>query len=136
MYQEFSKDCMRHGHKLDKRRYDSIRQYISDYHDKVKSLSELKDLIYEKFGLEYTLNQIHYFKGKWMGEGVAVEKDHYDDDSLNFYRILKKNSDDFLEVEFDANDRINMQFMFYSNQRMKDLYLKSNDTIFINKRFT
>lgn len=36
-----------------------------------------------------------------MGEAVLVEKDNWDDDSLNFYRILKKNTDDFLDVEFD-----------------------------------
>lgn len=47
---------MAHHHKLDKKRYDSIRQYIQEYNDKVKSLSDLKELIYEKFGLEYTLN--------------------------------------------------------------------------------
>lgn len=56
MYQEFSSDCMAHKHKLDKKRYDSIRAYVQDYHDKVKTLAQLKDLIYEKFGLEYTLN--------------------------------------------------------------------------------
>lgn len=47
---------MSHKHRLDKKRYDSIRAYIQDYNDKVKTLSELKELIYEKFGLEYTLN--------------------------------------------------------------------------------
>ena len=100
---------MSHKHKLDKRRYDNIRAYIQDYHDKVKSLSELKELIYEKFGLEYTLNQITYFKGKWLGEGVLVEKEqHFEDDSLNLFRLLRKNSDDFLEVEFDQNAKVNM----------------------------
>ena len=66
---------MSHNHTLEKKRYDNIRDYIQEYHDKVKNLTELKELIYEKFGLEYTLNQIHYFKGKWTGEAVVVEKE-------------------------------------------------------------
>ena len=47
---------MKHNHKLEKRRFDSIREYVKEYHDKVKSLGELKDLIYDKFGLDYTLH--------------------------------------------------------------------------------
>lgn len=72
-----------------------------------------------------------------MGEGVIVEKEHhFEDDSLNLFRLLKKNTEDFLEVEFDQNDKVNMLYMFYSNARMKDMYMRNHDVIFINKRFT
>ena len=47
---------MKHNHKLEKKKYDSIRDYIREYNEKVKSLSELKEMIYDKFGMEYTLN--------------------------------------------------------------------------------
>ena len=56
MYQEYVEEFMKHNHKLEKKKYDSIREYVKEYHDKVKTLSELKDLIYDKFGMEYTLN--------------------------------------------------------------------------------
>lgn len=42
------------------------------YNDKVRSLVEMKDLIYEKFGLEYSINQISYFKGKWTAEAMLI----------------------------------------------------------------
>ena len=52
---------MTHTHNLDKVKYQSIKDFISQYTQQIKSLSELKDLIFAKFGLEYSLNQIHYF---------------------------------------------------------------------------
>jgi len=47
---------MMHTHQLDVSTFDDIRVYIAQYTDKVRSLTELKELIYERFGLEYTLN--------------------------------------------------------------------------------
>lgn len=47
---------MKHSHPLQKRQYENIRDYIQEYHDKVRNLSELKDQIYDKFGMEYSLN--------------------------------------------------------------------------------
>ncbi|CDW86622.1 far1-related protein [Stylonychia lemnae] len=136
MYQEYLLEFMKHNHKLEKRRYDSIREYVKEYHDKVKSLSELKELIYDKFGMEYTLNQITYFKGKWTGEAVAIDKEHFENDSMNLLRLLKRGNDDFLEVEFDPNDKNNITYLFYSSGKMKEQYLKNSDVIFINKRFS
>ena len=52
---------MLHNHPLDKQKYQNIREYIGKYTEQIKSLTELKDLIYHKFGLEYSLNQINYF---------------------------------------------------------------------------
>lgn len=61
LYQEYSKEKMTHSHRLEQATYANIREYVQLYTDKVRSLTELKELIYEKFGLEYTLNQISYF---------------------------------------------------------------------------
>ena len=52
---------MTHTHCLEVEKFSSIKEYVQFYATKVKSLSELKELIYEKFGLEYTINQIVYF---------------------------------------------------------------------------
>eukprot|EP00347_Sterkiella_histriomuscorum_P012508 403368312 len=136
MYQEYVEEFMKHNHKLEKRRYDSIREYVKEYHDKVKTLSELKELIYDKFGLEYTLNQITYFKGKYIGEAIAVEKDHGENEALTLLRLLKKGNDDYIDVEFDPNDKSNLLYLFYSSAKMKDAYLKSSDVVFVNKRFS
>ncbi len=40
-----------------------------------------------------------------------------------------------LDIEYDHNEKGNMQFLFYSTAKMRDAYLKSSDMIFINKRF-
>ncbi len=61
LYQEYSKEKLTHHHRLEQDTYANIREYVQLYTDKVRSLTELKELIYEKFGLEYTLNQISYF---------------------------------------------------------------------------
>ena len=47
---------MTHNHELDKIKYESIQEYITKYTQQIKSLTELKDLIFAKFGLEYSLN--------------------------------------------------------------------------------
>jgi hypothetical protein len=47
---------MTHTHCLEAETYSSIKEYVQLYTSKVKSLTELKELIYEKFGLEYTVN--------------------------------------------------------------------------------
>ena len=52
---------MTHSHRLEQETFSSIKDYVQLYSFKVKSLTELKELIYEKFGLEYTVNQIVYF---------------------------------------------------------------------------
>jgi hypothetical protein len=76
LYQEYSKNSMVHNHPLDKVKYDNIRDYINRYNEQIKSLTELKDLIYHKFGMEYSLNQINYFQGKgWTGEGSYQPKE-------------------------------------------------------------
>ena len=56
LYQEYSRDQMTHGHCLEAETYNDIREYVSLYTSKVNSLTELKELIYEKFGLDYTIN--------------------------------------------------------------------------------
>lgn len=56
LYQEYSRDQMTHTHCLEVETFSSIKEYVQFYASKVKSLSELKELIYEKFGLEYTIN--------------------------------------------------------------------------------
>ena len=81
---------MKHTHKLEKKRYDTIREYIQEYNDKVKTLSELKELIYDKFGLEYTLNQITYFKGRWTGEAVVVERESGENECMHLVKLLRK----------------------------------------------
>lgn len=75
MYQEYHKEQMMHTHQLDVATFDNIREYIAMYTEKVRSLTELKELIYERFGLEYTLNQISYFRGKWTAEAFIYQKD-------------------------------------------------------------
>ena len=74
MYQEYHKEQMMHTHQLEVATYANIREYIGQYTDKVRSLTELKELIYERFGLEYTLNQISYFRGKWTAEAFISAK--------------------------------------------------------------
>ena len=78
-------------------------------------MSKLKDLIYEKFGLEYTLNQITYFKGKWTGEAIISEREPGENDAIHLVKLLRKSSEDFLEFEIDPNDKNNLLFMFYSS---------------------
>ncbi len=130
---------MRHSHRLETRRHESIRDYVQEYNDKVKSLSELKELIYTKFGLEYTLNQITYFKGKWTGEAVVVEKESNSENECSLLiKLLRKNlsEGDMLDIEYEHNEKGNLQFLFYSSAKMREAYMKSGDMIFINKRFT
>lgn len=131
---------MRHSHKLEKRKYDSVRDYVQAYREKVKTLSELKDLIYSKFGLQYTLNQITFLGGKWNGEAVVVEKEsNAENECSNLVKALKKmclTEDDIIETEYTGGEKNILDFMFYSNQKMKECYLKHSDVIFINKRFT
>jgi hypothetical protein len=66
---------MQHSHCLEWETFKGIREYVQQYNDKVRSLVEMKDMIYEKFGLEYTINQISYFKGKWTAEAMLIQKD-------------------------------------------------------------
>ena len=47
---------MVHNHPLDKAKYDNIRDYINQYNEQIKSLTELKEMICNKFGMEYSLN--------------------------------------------------------------------------------
>ena len=98
---------MQHSHCLEWETYKDIREYVSQYNDKVRSLVEMKDMIYEKFGLEYTINQISYFKGKWTAEAMLIQKDQIqqlreDDDYTNLIKMLKKNPDDCLEFDYDS----------------------------------
>ena len=128
LYQEYTEASMRHSHNLEKRKYDSVKDYVREYHAKVKSVAELKDHIYTKFGVDYTFNQISYFKGKLDASGLERELSS-DNDCQNLVKLLKKNSandGDFLEYEFDSSDKGNLQFLFYSTAKM----------IFVNKRFT
>jgi hypothetical protein len=40
---------------------------------------------------------------------MIVEREHAgEDDSMNLYKLLKKSSDDYLEAEFDQNDKHNI----------------------------
>lgn len=75
LYQEYGKEQMLHLHRLEWETFQDIREYVAEYTDKVRSLVEMKDLIYEKFGFEYTINQINYFKGKWTAEALLIQKD-------------------------------------------------------------
>ena len=132
---------MRHSHKLEKKQYDSIRDYIQEYNSKVKSLGELKSLVNNKFGNEYNNNQISYFKGKWQGDAINIDKEaNSETECANLVRMLKKNSSndgDFFELEYDANEKNYLSFLFYSTGRMKETFLKtSGDLVFINKRFS
>ena len=58
-----------------------------------------------------------------------------DDDYSNLIKLLQKNRDDFLDYEYDARDS-NLRYLFYSSARMKEIYLRSSDIVFINKRLT
>ena len=58
-----------------------------------------------------------------------------DDDYSNLIKLLRKNKDDFLDYEFDASEA-NLKFLFYSSAKMKEVYLRSSDIVFINKRLT
>ena len=129
---------MTHTHCLEQETFSSIKEYVQFYASKVKSLSELKELIYEKFGLEYTINQIVYFQGTWTAEAYVTEKEPVvlqDDDYSNLIKLLQKNREDFLDYEYDARDS-NLKFLFYSSAKMKETYLRNSDIVFINKRLT
>ena len=136
LYQEYSKKSMTHNHPLEKVKYDNIREYINTYNEQIKSLTELKDLIYYKFGLEYSLNQINYFQGKgWTQEITMQTKEEPSlDEAINFVRLLKKYKEDHLYVEYDQSKKGGVDVMFYSSVRMKETYLRNNDILFINKR--
>lgn len=138
LYQEYSQSSMTHNHTLDKLKYQSIRDYIGQYTIQIKSLSELKDLIFAKFGLEYSLNQIHYFQGQWQQESMIQNSGRNEepssDDTINFVRLLKKYRDDHLFVEYDKSKKGGIDTVFYSSLRMKETYLRNNDILFINKR--
>ena len=141
MYQEYNDNSMRHSHRLEKRRHDSIRDYIQDYKQKVNNLGNLKDMIYSKFGFDYSLKEMNYLKGKWTGEAVVVEKENNSEsECLNLIKTLKKtlatDLGDCLEIEFDPNEKNNLQYLFYSTAKMKEQYMKCSDMIFINKRFS
>lgn len=104
----------------------------------MRSLTELKELIYEKFGLEYTLNQICYFQGKWTAEAYITEKQEgnlQDDEFGQLIKLLKKNPSDFLDFEYEPNEG-NLRFLFFTSAKMKEAYLRSSDIVFINKRLT
>lgn len=125
---------MRHSHNLEKRKYDSVRDYVREYSNKIKSVSELRSQLQNQFGVNYTQNQISYFKAK-VGEGV--ESHTSENDCQTLVKLLKKNAandGDFLEHEVDAQG--NLQFLFYSTAKMKEAYLKCSDLLFVNKRFT
>jgi hypothetical protein len=55
---------------------------------------------------------------------------------LNLLKLLRKNNDDYLEVEYDSNEKHTIQYLFYSSQKMRENYLKNSDVMFVNKRFT
>lgn len=46
LYQEYGKDQMMHLHYLEWETFQDIREYVAEYTDKVRSLVEMKDLIY------------------------------------------------------------------------------------------
>jgi len=48
---------------------------------------------------------------------------------------LKKNPEDCLEFDYDSQEG-NLKFMFYASAKMKETYLRNQDILFINKRFT
>ena len=102
-------------------------------------MGDLKNIMFSKHGYEYSLNNISYFKGKWTGEAVVVEKEsNSENECANLVKLLKRNSNndgDFLEIEYDAADSINLTFLFYSTAKMKDTYQRTGDLVFINKRF-
>ena len=136
LYQEYSRDQMTHTHRLEVETFSSIKENVQFYATKVKSLSELKELIYEKFGLEYTLNQIVYFQGTWTKEAYVTEKEPQvlqDDEFGNLIKLLQKNREDYLDYEYDARCS-NLKFLFYSSAKMKEAYLRNSDIVFINKR--
>jgi len=138
LYQEYSKEKMTHSHRLEQDTYANIREYVQLYTDKVRSLTELKELIYEKFGLEYTLNQISYFQGRWTAEAYIIEKQEanlQDDEFGQLIKLLKKNAADFLDYDYDASEG-NLRFLFYASTKMREMYLRSSDIVFINKRLT
>jgi len=58
-----------------------------------------------------------------------------DDDYSSLIKLLKKNRDDFLDYEYDA-EHSDLKFLFYSSAKMKELYLKNSNIVFINKRLT
>jgi len=82
-------------------------------------------MIYNKFGLDYSLKEMNYLKGKWTGEAVVVEKENNSEsECLNLIKALKKNTandiGDCLEVEFDPNEKNSLQYLFYSTAKMKE----------------
>lgn len=80
-----------------------------------------------------------YFKGKWSGDVVIIEKDSGAENECQMLaKLLKKNchsENDLLEAEFESNEKNNLQFLFYSSSKMKETYLKNSDIVFVNKRF-
>jgi hypothetical protein len=49
--------------------------------------------MFSKHGYEYSLNNISYFKGKWTGEAVVVEKEsNSENECANLIKLLKRNS--------------------------------------------
>ncbi len=135
LYQEYSEGSMRHSHNLEKRKFDSVKDYVREYSNKVRSVAELRSQLQHQFGINYTQNQISYFKAK-VGD-VAGEPHTSENDCQTLVKLLKKNAaidGDFLDHEIDQQG--NLQFLFYSTQKMKENYLKSSDLLFVNKRFT
>lgn len=47
---------MKHSHPLEKAKFDDIRSYIAKYTRQIRSLSELKELIFRQFGIDYSFN--------------------------------------------------------------------------------
>lgn len=56
LYQEYNESSMRHSHNLEKRKYDSVRDYVREYSNKIKSVSELRSQLQSQFGVNYTQN--------------------------------------------------------------------------------
>ena len=58
-----------------------------------------------------------------------------DDDYSNLIKLLQKQREDFLDYEYDYRDS-NLKYLFFSSAKMKELYLRNSDIVFINKRLT
>lgn len=117
---------MRHSHRLEKKQYSSIKDYIKDYNNKLKSLGDLKNIMFSKHGYDYNLSNISLCKGKWTSEAVVVERESNSENEIaNLIKLLKRNSgneNDFLEIEYDSNDQNYLSFLFYSTAKMKDTF--------------
>lgn len=127
---------MVHSHPLEKAKFDDIRSYIAKYTKQIRSLSELKELIYRQFGIDYSFNQINYFQGKMPPSGPEPKDGDGADEALNFVRLLKKYKDDHLYVEYDPAKAGSIDVMFYSSLKMKESYMRHRDILFINKRLS